>query len=354
MQLSASFKFCLPMALACLASCRPAADPIPSRASSHAPIAEFAVLRPEIQDAFGRATETQLQLLERWIGFSLPDAYRGFLARTNGGSLAPTTVIRLDDGSESDVFILYAIEPGFAGDYADILKIRQQTDLPPEYLAVGHTACGDRFSVHLPTGQVHLWLSWLEHPEEEVAKNPVFVADDFDDFVARMEIDERSDDPHPLFRAIEQWEPVDPVELLRAARNDERNQHGWTVLMMASNRSRLDIVDLLLKNRIDVAAVDSKGKTSLHFAIAGHSLDGTRLLLEAGSGVEAADQDGYTPLLYAARKYSLRIAEYLIERGANTAAKTHQNEDILQIMRGANTPRSDVEWIKERIENQKK
>lgn len=290
-------------------------------------------MKPEVQNAFGfgGASESQIQAFESFIRAPLPEPYRRFLAWRNGGRIRPQSILQISESQWTDPFILYGIAVGPESAFADIARNRQWSEVPDEFLEVGHTGCDDSLALHLETGEVYLWLHPLEREEEDLLGNPIRIACDFGDFLRRLEANAHSDEPHPIFRAVDGWMDVVPAELLLASRNDERNRHGWTLLMMASNASRLDVVKLLLEEGVDLNARELRQATALQLAVSGHSLDAVKMLLDAGADIEACNNEGYTPFLHAIRVQSLAIARFLAEHGANVYARTNEGYDAVQI-----------------------
>ena len=81
-----------------------------------------------------------------------------------------------------------------------------------------------------------------------------------------------------------QWGDLDR---LRAAERqggslDWKNRNGWTSLMTASVYNRLAVVRYLLSRNVELNAVDSSGRSALHFAARDGSTEVAVALLEAG------------------------------------------------------------------------
>lgn len=117
-----------------------------------------------------------------------------------------------------------------------------------------------------------------------------------------------------LERGARAQPPSAAPALLAAAATDEDDPAG---------------VQLLLKHRAQVGAVDAGQRTALHqAALAGH-VGIVDALLHAGALVQARDSQGRTPLLDAARSGRIGVVDALLEAGADVQAVDHQQQGVL-------------------------
>jgi uncharacterized protein len=100
-----------------------------------------------------------------------------------------------------------------------------------------------------------------------------------------------------------------------------RNDHGDTLVMLASYHGHADAVRVLLEHRADPDLRNDRGQTP----IAGAAFKGFKpvieVLLEHGANIEGASPDGRTALMIAAMFNRVELVEYLIEHGANPDAR---------------------------------
>ncbi|KAG6536731.1 protein VAPYRIN-like [Zingiber officinale] len=121
----------------------------------------------------------------------------------------------------------------------------------------------------------------------------------------------RKGDPWAAARMVEQGAAV-----------DGQDQHGWTALMRAAFKGKLETM---------------------------------RVLIEKGAEVEARDEEGYTALHCAAEAGHAEAVEALLKRGAETEARTakgataaeiaavYGNDEVLRVLgEGGATPRQDL------------
>ena len=93
---------------------------------------------------------------------------------------------------------------------------------------------------------------------------------------------------------------------------------GFTALHMASEMGNKPMIELLLRKKADVGAVESTlGYTPLHMAARKDRISAARLLLAAGAPINAENTKGRTPLAIAARDGYKDLAALLIEQGAD-------------------------------------
>jgi hypothetical protein len=118
-----------------------------------------------------RVTEEQLRRFERQIGFTLPEAYRGFLLEINGGEIAPRrafTMRRHRRLAESTLATLHSLDdPDDARDLASQQRFPRPDD-PPYGLRIGSDEAGRAVSL-IMSGQRRgeVWMRMAVDPPEE-------------------------------------------------------------------------------------------------------------------------------------------------------------------------------------------
>ncbi|HEX8915285.1 MAG TPA: ankyrin repeat domain-containing protein [Humisphaera sp.] len=101
---------------------------------------------------------------------------------------------------------------------------------------------------------------------------------------------------------------------------NERDARGRTLLQQAAIAGEFEVVEVLLDNGANVAAVDREGWTALHWAASGGHQEVAELLIASGARVDVQGTLGETPLYWAAVFDRKDVAELLIARGANVTA----------------------------------
>lgn len=131
----------------------------------------------------------------------------------------------------------------------------------------------------------------------------------------------------PLMVASEKGR-LEAVELLieKKASSDSRDASGWTPLMHAIFAQRPDVVKLMLHARANAQAVaETDGKvTPLILAASASRLELVKLLLASGASKEMYDCDGCRPLHHAARRGNGGAVLALIEAKAKIEAQDQQ------------------------------
>ncbi|KAF7885987.1 uncharacterized protein EAF02_004496 [Botrytis sinoallii] len=104
---------------------------------------------------------------------------------------------------------------------------------------------------------------------------------------------------------------------------------GSTALIEASRRGFLRNVELLLRNGVDINAMDDTGETPISLAIRYEFNEITKCLLGPEANIEMTNGAKETPLLSAARYDNEIITGLLLDRGANTNIASNTGETPL-------------------------
>lgn len=99
--------------------------------------------------------------------------------------------------------------------------------------------------------------------------------------------------------------------------NMKELDRGYTPLMIACERSQVEICNFMVKNvgaALDIR--DLRGMTALHISSQKFQIEIVRLLVESGSDITRVDLCHRTPLHAACEKNNVDVACYLIEKGA--------------------------------------
>lgn len=95
---------------------------------------------------------------------------------------------------------------------------------------------------------------------------------------------------------------------------DEIN--GQNCLHKAAVSGRLVVIDLALRNGVDVQKTDAYGRNALHYACMNNHRELIKPMLEAGADINAFDKDNFSPLLYSIIKKFSGCVRDLIDLGA--------------------------------------
>ena len=114
------------------------------------------------------------------------------------------------------------------------------------------------------------------------------------------------------------------------------------IALIFSDASSLEDIRAALAATDDLGAVDHRGRTALHAAVASHRADGlevVEMLLDAGADIHAANQSsGNTALHFAAAAGNLEIARLLLARGADRLVRNGANLLPADFLPGEMTP----------------
>ena len=116
---------------------------------------------------------------------------------------------------------------------------------------------------------------------------------------------------------------ADQIFLATLQANDilahSRDAHGNTLLMIACQAAKEDIINLMIEKEVDVNAQNYMGVTALHivcYDATSKSYSMCERLIQAGAGIDAADAEGCTPLHYAASGGHASLVALLLMYGA--------------------------------------
>jgi len=118
-------------------------------------------------------------------------------------------------------------------------------------------------------------------------------------------------------------------------RSNEHYSSEWgnTPLHLAVRDGREEAVALLIEKGADVNAVNDRGVSVLHRALAYPKIAG--LLISRGAKVDAADIQRQTPLHYCAIDPGAKIAALLVDKGANVNASDVRGRTPVHLAAGA-------------------
>lgn len=109
---------------------------------------------------------------------------------------------------------------------------------------------------------------------------------------------------------------------LRSGANINRrhiNRGNKTMLHLACEDGKADIVDYLILNGANISFTDRAGLKPIHYAAAHGHIEVVKRLVRAGEDINAITTDGerYSPLHIAAKNLQLPMVRWLVQHGAN-------------------------------------
>ncbi len=93
----------------------------------------------------------------------------------------------------------------------------------------------------------------------------------------------------------------------------------------------IEIVNMLLKNGVEINAQNEEGRTALMYAVSEGSKELTEILIKNGANVNLKDINGDTALIIAIGNENEEISELLIKSGANTNDKNLEGKKLLEM-----------------------
>ena len=102
---------------------------------------------------------------------------------------------------------------------------------------------------------------------------------------------------------------------------NQRNNTGWTPLMLAAQEGHSGVAEILLARKADVSMAEDSGYTALHLSAQEGHLTVTKYLISAGADVAARRPEGATPLHLASQHGHSEVMVALIEAGADVDSR---------------------------------
>jgi ankyrin repeat protein len=96
--------------------------------------------------------------------------------------------------------------------------------------------------------------------------------------------------------------PIDRIKYLieNGADVNQKDDFGWTPLLLATAKARSDIVKVLIDSDVDLNQRSSEGYTALMLAVIGADREIIKMLLDANCALDVQDNEGRTALMIAA------------------------------------------------------
>jgi hypothetical protein len=136
------------------------------------------------------ADPSDIVAFESLIGSRLPDTYRRFLLRTNGGNLEHNLRFFEHNGGQVDVSVRRFFGAAAAHDSEDLARqvplMKDRT--PPGFIVIGDAPAGDKVLLSVRSedaGALWFWEHEFEASEDEEAdfRNMIYLAPSIDEFL---------------------------------------------------------------------------------------------------------------------------------------------------------------------------
>jgi hypothetical protein len=147
----------------------------------------------DIENLLGTTAENDIPRLESILNLRLPQDYRQFLLKYNGGIPAQDTFVFPGTSEGSCVDVFYGIGPD---DYYDLANMQRVLEgrLPKHFLAVAGDPFGNKVCICVAgehVGKIYYW----DHEREadpsqgdtpDTTENVILIADSFKEFLASL------------------------------------------------------------------------------------------------------------------------------------------------------------------------
>jgi hypothetical protein len=295
-----------------------------------------------IQDSWPALAEDDFAVFEKLVGKHLPDQYRAFLNRNNGGSFQYSTAQSV--AGPIDGFYPLLVQPDYA--VSDLVKNHQfpDFDLPQHLLKVAWDPFGNQYCVAWDDDEAPVYF--YDHETREATPK----CTNFNEFLGSLVVDTIFSnwdvEQQSGFSAVQRGDIEELGALLVQGLDvDHRRSLGVTLLMAAVIYGQPGHVDFLIKQGADPALRDEYERTALGYAAHYGRFDCARMLLEAGVDVEALFSRGRTPLAVAISKSDTRLCMLLLDYGASLDTMLPTGVIVRDYLSGANRSNHELQLL---------
>ena len=126
----------------------------------------------------GKVSFVDISKLQFTIGYDLPEQYKRFLLKHNGGRIEPDTFNISDNGTASAIQFLYGFTKNINYDIKATYQNWLSHGYPSEYLPIGTDSLGNRILINLKekNGNIFFW------PHDVAEFKLIAISKDFDSF----------------------------------------------------------------------------------------------------------------------------------------------------------------------------
>ncbi|XP_053596593.1 putative ankyrin repeat protein RF_0381 [Microplitis demolitor] len=158
---------------------------------------------------------------------------------------------------------------------------------------------------------------------DEFIKTPLGIACECGNFElvqtfvkAGADINKISNKAMPLYWAVSKQNFEIAEYLVKFKANINISYKGTTLLQKAVESGNTKLVKLLLKNDVELDAINDSGDTALIVAVEIDHLEMIEILIDAGATVNSSNETIYSPLHRAVQRSNYNITQYLIKKKA--------------------------------------
>ena len=276
-------------------------------------------------DNFEKIRQNDVSVLEKSLGFDLPESYKNYLIKFNGGRVKPNKFKSNDSQIESDIQFFFGITKNENYDiekkyryFLDIIS--NETMLLPIAIDSGGNlillSCSkDKFE------SIYFW----GHDIADSERNTFLITTSFKKFTS--DLFEYSSDLTDLDIAIFKQD-IDyfNVRISRGEKVDDiKNKYGQTAVQLASINNKLKLLCFFFTNK-------SKMDGTIKFAVQNGHIEALKYLLNIGINSDEKDltQMNQTPLIQASSFGFFEISKELIRTGADINAKDTTGKSVLR------------------------
>ncbi len=268
----------------------------------------------KLTSVFEIVSDKQIIDLEKAIGLLLPDDYKSFLLKNNGGRPVPNNFRTSNGEYESDIQFFFGLTQGNYGIEDNYILLRER--LLDEEIAIAVDSGGNYILLDLSTSKVY----FFDHEIEE----RFLIADNFKGFIDSLF------PRHEKLNAFDQAIEVQNVRYFESALKSKKNigrlvnQFNQPAFIVACLRGKLKVVRFLVENGMSLEGGVLAASSNGHVNVVGY-------LLDRGADPNERDpaQNNDTALIQASMGGFLDVVKLLVSKGAQIEAEDIHGQTAL-------------------------
>lgn len=166
------------------------------------------------KNPYGKIKLDELERLEKKLGIDLPEQYRDYLIRYNGGYFEKDRIKISDAEGNTRIHHMYGLHYG-----PDYERLNIDHLIRSEYLAICEDAFGNHFFIKI-NGVDHGAIYFLDHEESDFNSALIKVTNSFSEFVDLMKSDEEN------MAEFQAQDPIGYAEFQKRAEELRRRREG--------------------------------------------------------------------------------------------------------------------------------
>lgn len=268
----------------------------------------------KITETFGKTLSNEVSKFEKIINGKLPDYYKNFILKNNGGRPVPNIFSTLNGEYETDIQFFFGFGAGVYNLRNNHLNF--QIELTKNFIAIAIDSIGSLILLNIDSGEVY----YFDHEIEEI----FLISNSFKEFISNLyELDE---DESELDIAVSSQNILYFKNLIseNIDINDIVDEFDQSIAVVAALANKLKLLKFFIENGAKIDGVLFNACSNGHLEI-------VKFLLKIGANPNERDpeQNNDTALIQASFGGHLEIVKLLIAKGADINATDNFDQSAL-------------------------